>query len=141
MTADCLSQPLTDLAWVPLSSAQQRLWFFSRLESASSAYNLGGVLWLEGALDLAALRYGLDQLLARHAALRLVFAEQDGVARQAVLPVCPMPLERVDLVELAPALRTALDSNRLAIVDCPVDASENLRLTQRLGELVVPMAK
>ncbi len=107
MTADCLSQPLTDLAWVPLSSAQQRLWFFSRLESASSAYNLGGVLWLDGALDLAALRYGLDQLLARHAALRLVFAEQDGVARQAVLPVCPMPLEQVDLGELAAELRQA----------------------------------
>ena len=107
MTADCLSQPCADLAWVPLSSAQQRLWFFSRLESASSAYNLGGVLWLDGALDLAALRYGLDQLLARHAALRLVFAEQDGVARQAVLPVCPMPLEQVDLGELAAELRQA----------------------------------
>ncbi len=105
MTADCLSQPFADLVWVPLSSAQQRLWFFSRLESTSSAYNLGGVLWLEGALDLAALRYSMDQVLARHAALRLVFAEQDGVARQAVLPVCPMPLEQVDLGELATAQR------------------------------------
>jgi acetolactate synthase-1/2/3 large subunit len=37
--------------------------------------------------------------------------------------------------ELAPALRTALSSNTLAIIDCPVDASENLRLTQRLGAL------
>ncbi|MBX9762632.1 MAG: amino acid adenylation domain-containing protein [Pseudomonadaceae bacterium] len=105
MTVDCLSQPCADLAWVPLSSAQQRLWFFSRLESASSAYNLGGVLWLDGVLDLAALRYGLDQLLARHSALRLVFAEQDGVAQQAVLPVGPMPLEQVDLSELAAEIR------------------------------------
>ena len=40
--------------------------------------------------------------------------------------------------ELAPALRTALRSNRLTIIDCPVDASENLRLTQRLGALAVP---
>jgi acetolactate synthase-1/2/3 large subunit len=37
--------------------------------------------------------------------------------------------------ELAPALRTALSSNKLTIIDCPVDASENLRLTQRLGTL------
>ena len=40
--------------------------------------------------------------------------------------------------ELAPALGTALSSNRLTIIDCPVDASENLRLSQRLGELAVP---
>jgi acetolactate synthase I/II/III large subunit len=40
--------------------------------------------------------------------------------------------------ELAPALRTALSSNRLTIIDCPVDASENLRLSQRLDALAVP---
>ena len=39
--------------------------------------------------------------------------------------------------ELAPALRTALTSNQLTIIDCPVDAAENLRLTQRLGALAV----
>lgn len=37
--------------------------------------------------------------------------------------------------ELAPALRTALSSNQLTIIDCPVDAAENLRLTQRLSTL------
>jgi acetolactate synthase-1/2/3 large subunit len=40
--------------------------------------------------------------------------------------------------ELAPTLRTALSSNKLTIIDCPVDASENLRLTQRFGALAVP---
>jgi len=40
--------------------------------------------------------------------------------------------------ELMPTLRTALNSNQLTIIDCPVDASENLRLTQRLGGLAVP---
>jgi acetolactate synthase-1/2/3 large subunit len=39
---------------------------------------------------------------------------------------------------LLPALRAALSSNRLTIIDCPVDAAENLRLTQRLGPLVAP---
>ena len=37
--------------------------------------------------------------------------------------------------ELAPAIRTALNSPTPTIIDCPVDASENLRLTQRLGTL------
>jgi acetolactate synthase-1/2/3 large subunit len=40
--------------------------------------------------------------------------------------------------ELAPALRTALSSNKLTIIDCPVDAAENLRLTQRLDTSGVP---
>jgi acetolactate synthase-1/2/3 large subunit len=39
--------------------------------------------------------------------------------------------------ELCPALRAALNSNKLTIIDCPVDAAENLRLTQRLGALAV----
>lgn len=40
--------------------------------------------------------------------------------------------------ELALALRTALSSNKLTIIDCPVDAAENLRLTQRPDTLEVP---
>ena len=39
---------------------------------------------------------------------------------------------------LAPALRSALDSNEVTIIDCPVDAAENLRLTQKLGVLAAP---
>ena len=85
------------LQWTPLSFAQQRLWFFSRLESGSSAYNIGGLLRFGGALDLDSLRHGLDQVYARHAALRTVFREQDGLAQQAVLPSGPMPLEIIDL--------------------------------------------
>ena len=42
--------------------------------------------------------------------------------------------------ELAPALRNALSSNKLTVIDCPVDASENLRLTQRLDTLAAPGA-
>ncbi|MFG0382325.1 amino acid adenylation domain-containing protein [Pseudomonas sp. zbq_18] len=87
----------TALQWAPLSFAQQRLWFFSRLESGSSAYNLGGLLRFEGALDLDGLRHGLDQVYARHAALRTVFREQDGLAQQAVLPTGSMPLQIIDL--------------------------------------------
>lgn len=37
--------------------------------------------------------------------------------------------------QLAPVLRAARNTNKLTVIDCPVDASENLRLTQRLGKL------
>ncbi|WP_374323149.1 condensation domain-containing protein [Aquipseudomonas alcaligenes] len=85
------------LQWTPLSFAQQRLWFFSRLESGSTAYNIGGLLRFEGTLDLDSLRHGLDQVYARHAALRTLFREQDGLAQQAVLPPGSMPLQIIDL--------------------------------------------
>jgi amino acid adenylation domain-containing protein/non-ribosomal peptide synthase protein (TIGR01720 family) len=85
------------LEWAPLSFAQQRLWFFSRLESGSTAYNIGGVLRFEGRLDMDSLRHGLDQVYSRHAALRTVFREHDGLAQQAVLPTGCMPLEIIEL--------------------------------------------
>nr|WP_286946479.1 non-ribosomal peptide synthetase [Pseudomonas sp. UBA6718] len=95
-----MNAPVTSniaLQWTPLSFAQQRLWFFSRLESGSTAYNIGGLLRFEGTLDLDSLRHGLDQVYARHAALRTLFREQDGLAQQAVLPPGSMPLQIIDL--------------------------------------------
>ena len=85
------------LEWAPLSFAQQRLWFFSRLESGSTAYNIGGVLRFDGQLDMDSLRHGLDQVYSRHAALRTIFREHDGLAQQAVLPAGSMPLEIINL--------------------------------------------
>ncbi|WP_369959644.1 amino acid adenylation domain-containing protein [Pseudomonas benzenivorans] len=101
MNAHSTPMAATELAWAPLSYAQQRLWFFSRLAPQSSAYNLGGLLWLDGELDRIALAAALDQLLARHGALRTVFAERDGVAMQALLPACALALEECDLTALA----------------------------------------
>ncbi|MBB1519859.1 non-ribosomal peptide synthetase [Aquipseudomonas guryensis] len=97
MNAQTECQPVAALQWAPLSFAQQRLWFFSRLESGSTAYNIGGLLRFAGELDLDSLRHGLDQVYARHAALRTVFREHDGLAQQAVMPVGPMPFELIDL--------------------------------------------
>ena len=41
--------------------------------------------------------------------------------------------------ELLPILREALAADTVALIDCPVDYSENLRLTERLGEMVCPI--
>ncbi|MBB6342368.1 amino acid adenylation domain-containing protein/non-ribosomal peptide synthase protein (TIGR01720 family) [Pseudomonas fluvialis] len=97
MNAPAMIDRLEALEWTPLSFAQQRLWFFSRLETSSTAYNIGGLLRFKGVLDLDSLRHGLDQVYARHAALRTVFREHDGLAQQAVLAAGSMPLEIIDL--------------------------------------------
>ncbi|WP_445234360.1 amino acid adenylation domain-containing protein, partial [Duganella rhizosphaerae] len=70
---------------LPLSWAQQRLWFLAQLDAAASAaYHLPAALRLRGALDLAALRATLDRLAARHESLRTTFVLHDGAPVQAI---------------------------------------------------------
>ncbi|MFJ6074073.1 amino acid adenylation domain-containing protein [Streptomyces sp. NPDC093065] len=71
---------------VPLSPAQQRLWFLDRLESEpSAAYNVPVALRLTGPLDTAALREALADVVARHEVLRTVYPEHESVPYQKVL--------------------------------------------------------
>ncbi|MET7640136.1 amino acid adenylation domain-containing protein [Streptomyces sp. NPDC005438] len=70
---------------LPLSPAQQRLWFLDRLqERPSAAYNVPIALWLDGRVDREALSAALRDLTERHETLRTVFPEEDGQAVQRV---------------------------------------------------------
>ncbi|WP_225726861.1 MULTISPECIES: non-ribosomal peptide synthetase [unclassified Nocardia] len=72
---------------VPLSFAQQRVWFLHRFEDSSTTYNMPTMLRLRGKLDVAALRSALHDVLARHESLRTIIAEDDdGLPYQWVLP-------------------------------------------------------
>src|SRR5690606_14109394 len=72
---------------VPLSSAQQRMWFLNRFDRASAAYNLPFAIRLSGALDVDALRAALADLVLRHEVLRTVYPETESGPVQVVLPV------------------------------------------------------
>ncbi|WP_394833990.1 non-ribosomal peptide synthase/polyketide synthase [Pendulispora rubella] len=70
---------------IPLSFAQERLWFLWKLEPESAAYTVGGALRLEGELDVPVLRAALTSIVARHESLRTRFeAGPDGTPLQIV---------------------------------------------------------
>ncbi|OLF19035.1 non-ribosomal peptide synthetase [Actinophytocola xanthii] len=84
---------------VPLSHAQQRLWVIQQLEGVSAAYNFPLVFRLRGTLDVAAWRAALDDVAARHEALRTVFREHDGRPEQLVVADAEVPVELVEVGE------------------------------------------
>ncbi|ELB87967.1 non-ribosomal peptide synthetase, partial [Rhodococcus wratislaviensis IFP 2016] len=71
---------------VPLSVAQQRMWFLNQFDTASAAYNLPIALRLTGDLDREALRAALGDIQERHEALRTVFPDTPDGPHQLILP-------------------------------------------------------
>ncbi|SCC56827.1 non-ribosomal peptide synthase/polyketide synthase, partial [Rhodococcus qingshengii] len=72
---------------VPLSLAQQRMWFINRLDPSTPAYNLPFTVRLTGSVDPSALHAAVMDLLERHESLRTIYPDVDGTAQQLVLPV------------------------------------------------------
>src|SRR5262245_48842638 len=81
---------------LPLSFAQQRLWFLDQLAPGAAAYNLSGRLHLEGPLDIAALEASLNEIVRRHEALRTIFSTRDGEPVQIILSELRLPLTLIE---------------------------------------------
>ncbi|MFE3984427.1 amino acid adenylation domain-containing protein [Nocardia tengchongensis] len=81
---------------VPLSFAQQRMWFLNRFDPSSAVDNMPLAVRLTGSLDVDAMRAAAADLVARHEVLRTVYPEVDGEGFQLVLPVDD-PRARPDL--------------------------------------------
>ncbi|WUI31184.1 amino acid adenylation domain-containing protein [Nocardia sp. NBC_00416] len=70
---------------IPLSPAQQRMWFLNRFDTESAAYNVPVAVRLSGRLDISALRGAIADLVERHEVLRTVYPETDAGPEQVVL--------------------------------------------------------
>ncbi|WP_242685666.1 non-ribosomal peptide synthetase [Photorhabdus sp. RW14-46] len=94
---------------LPLSFAQQRLWFLTEFEGSSEAYHIFLALRLHGRLNIAAWQQALNTILARHEALRTVFISVDGQPQIRLLAADHgLPLVHHDLREHTDA-ETALE--------------------------------
>ncbi|MER7491262.1 non-ribosomal peptide synthase/polyketide synthase [Streptomyces pharetrae] len=105
---------------LPLSFAQQRLWFLDRLRPGDPRYNSAVALRLTGVLDHTALAAALEHVVTRHEALRTTFEESDGTPAQTVHPAGPLPLPFRDLTAAGDG-PADLDAALLAEYERPFD--------------------
>ncbi len=89
--------PADRTAPLPLSFAQQGLWFIDQLTPGSALYNVPLLFTLHGQLDPALLQQSIETLVQRHESLRTRVATRDGDPVAQIDPIAPVPLAQVDL--------------------------------------------
>jgi acyl carrier protein/alpha-ketoglutarate-dependent taurine dioxygenase len=92
-------QPVPRDAVLPLSFAQERLWFLCQMEPESSFYNIPMAIRIKGELDVDALQKSLDEIVSRHEILRTSFPSRRGKATVATVQGLRLPLTITDLGE------------------------------------------
>ena len=96
-----------EMAHVPLSLAQQRLWFIHQLDPNSSAYIMAVAYRFNGYLDVGALERTVNEIIRRHEVLRTTFKVVDGQPVQVINPAQAQTITIVDLSELSADSREA----------------------------------
>ncbi|MDP4196680.1 MAG: amino acid adenylation domain-containing protein, partial [Bacteroidota bacterium] len=81
---------------LPLSFAQQRLWFLEQLEPDSPFYNIPEIYKIKGEVDFETLQKSLNFVIKRHEVLRTIFISEEGIPRQIVLPEFEVKIEFID---------------------------------------------
>jgi amino acid adenylation domain-containing protein len=91
---------VTRAGHLPLSFAQQRLWFLDQLEPGSSFYNIARALRLKGPLDIDALSQAINEIVRRHESLRTAFGAENGTPFQDIIEGEAVPLPLIELSSL-----------------------------------------
>ncbi|MBD2441617.1 condensation domain-containing protein, partial [Nostoc sp. FACHB-110] len=122
--------PVSRTENLPLSFAQQRLWFLYQLEGTSSTYNMTGALKLTGSLNFDALKQAVGEILQRHEVLRTHFQQVDGIPVQII---DANPLWDLPIFDLQQVSEPEKEAQRLANLEAltPFDISQSplLRVT------------
>lgn len=122
LPADSIKQVARD-GELPLSFAQQRLWYLDRLNPGNSAYNCCTVLRVTGPLNVPALEQAINEIIHRHEAVRTTFPEVKGWPAQVILPVQRIPFVVTDLSALP---KTKAEAAQQQLVRADVERSFDL---------------
>ncbi|AUX29427.1 MULTISPECIES: non-ribosomal peptide synthase/polyketide synthase [Sorangium] len=132
---------------LPLSFAQQRLWFLEQMQPDSALYNIPFAVRLEGPLDVAALERSFFEIVRRHEALRTTFPSRRGQPRQVIagepsfsLPICDLAALPVPEQEAEVRRRAEEDADRpFSLAEGPLLRAALLRLSERAHVLLVSL--
>ncbi|HEX8456607.1 MAG TPA: amino acid adenylation domain-containing protein, partial [Pyrinomonadaceae bacterium] len=124
------------LGELPLSFAQQRLWFLNQLSPASPFYNMNGVVRLTGELKVAALERAFTEVCARHETLRTRFKSVANQPVQFILDPQPFELACEDFSQLGAETRdTAVAARIRKAGERPFDLEQDELLRAHLFRL------
>ncbi|MFW6357750.1 MAG: condensation domain-containing protein [Chroococcales cyanobacterium] len=125
-------QPIARDASIPLSFAQQRLWFLQELDPQSAAYNGCVAVDIRGKLNVTALEQSLNRIVERHEILRTQFKVFNGQPTQEIVGELNLPLPLVDLRGVS-TLEQEKEADKIAIADAQkpfnLNAAPLLRVT------------
>ncbi|MBW4569114.1 MAG: amino acid adenylation domain-containing protein [Tolypothrix carrinoi HA7290-LM1] len=121
---------------LPLSFAQQRLWFLAQLEPDSPFYNIPAAVRLQGQLNVEALQQSFNEIISRHEALRTNFQTREGQAVAVISKEKPLTLSIFDISEL-PTNQQEAEIKQQAAQDAqqPFDISSDHLLRVKLLRL------
>ncbi|TCP59049.1 amino acid adenylation domain-containing protein [Tumebacillus sp. BK434] len=121
---------------IPLSYAQQRLWFLDQLAPDSSAYNMPAAFKLHGKLNVAAVQQSFREIVRRHESLRTSFQLVEETAVQVISPQTELEVRMIDLTNFADRARET-ELRRLAVEDAtaPFDLQQGPLLRAALVRL------
>jgi amino acid adenylation domain-containing protein/non-ribosomal peptide synthase protein (TIGR01720 family) len=123
---------------LPLSYAQQRLWFLQQLEPDNPFYNIPSALRLRGSLNIPILESCFNQIIQRHEILRTKFSSIDGQPIQIITPELNLTLPIIDLSNLSAKEREA-EARR--IIDLEAQTPFNLEIPPLLRSSLLRLDK
>jgi amino acid adenylation domain-containing protein len=121
---------------LPLSFAQERLWFFDQIEPDSGAYNIPRALRLRGPLDTNALQQSFNEIVKRHEVLRTSFINDNGKPALSIEESGTLEVQHLDLRHLPEAKREE-ESRAIAVEEAkrPFDLKHGPLLRALLVQL------
>jgi amino acid adenylation domain-containing protein/thioester reductase-like protein len=120
---------------VPLSSAQQRLWFLEQVVPGTAVHNLCSAVRLRGRLDVAALSNSLAEILRRHEALRTTYVVIDEQPMQVVVPGAPFAIPVTEVTGISEVQQAQIDRQIAEEARTPFDLTRAPLLRCRLLRL------